>query len=131
MDFKKFSQLIMAEQTLFALPFTWLGVLFAGGGTVADWIWVTLALAAARTAGMSFNRVIDARIDSKNPRTKARLLPQGKMRPRTVIGKRRSRWIVECFPAASSISVILAQSAICRISGCLASWLPEPRPLCC
>ncbi len=32
MDFKKFSELIMIEQTLFALPFALLGVLFAGGG---------------------------------------------------------------------------------------------------
>jgi 4-hydroxybenzoate polyprenyltransferase len=79
MDFKKFSQLIMLEQTLFALPFAWLGVLFAGGGTLSVWIWTTLALVAARTAGMLFNRVIDAKIDAKNPRTRDRLLPRGKV----------------------------------------------------
>lgn len=77
MDFKAFSKLIMLEQTLFALPFALTGVLFAGGGTVSTWIWVTIALFAARTAGMSFNRVIDADIDGKNPRTMDRLIPKG------------------------------------------------------
>ncbi|MEW6076307.1 MAG: UbiA-like polyprenyltransferase [Thermodesulfobacteriota bacterium] len=77
MDFKTFSKLIMIEQTLFALPFALLGVLFAGGGTFGDWVWVAVALAAARTAGMSFNRVIDADIDAKNPRTAERALPKG------------------------------------------------------
>ncbi len=84
MDFKKFSQLIMIEQTLFGLPFAYLGVLFAGGGSVTDWLWVTLAFAAARTAGMSFNRVIDADIDGANPRTKDRLVPKGEVNPATV-----------------------------------------------
>ena len=60
MDFKTFSslisKLIMAEQTLFALPFALIGVLFAGGGSFATWIWVIIALVAARTAGMSFNK---------------------------------------------------------------------------
>jgi len=65
MDFKKFSELILIEQTFFALPFALLGVLFAGGGTIGTWFWVIIAMAAARTAGMSFNRVIDAGIDAK------------------------------------------------------------------
>ncbi len=76
MDFKKFSQLIMIEQTLFALPFAFIGVLFAGGKELSTWFWVAIALVAARTAGMSFNRVIDAAIDAKNPRTQNRLLPK-------------------------------------------------------
>ena len=84
MDFKKFSELIMIEQTLFALPFAFLGVLFAGGGTVGTWFWVMIAMAAARTAGMSFNRVIDAGIDAKNPRTSDRLIPKGDVQPKTV-----------------------------------------------
>ncbi len=74
----------MIEQTLFALPFALLGVLFAGGGTIWTWFWVMIAMAAARTAGMSFNRVIDAGIDAKNPRTSDRLIPKGKVRPKTV-----------------------------------------------
>ena len=80
MDFKKFSTLIMIEQTLFALPFAYLGVLFANGKDLSTWILVTIALIAARTAGMSFNRVIDAEIDAKNPRTKERLIPKGEVK---------------------------------------------------
>jgi len=78
MDFSKFAKLIMIEQTLFALPFALIGVLFAGGGTISTWALVVIALTAARTAGMSFNRVIDAKIDAKNPRTMDRLIPSGK-----------------------------------------------------
>lgn len=81
MDFKRFSELILIEQTLFALPFALLGVLFAGGGTFKIWFWVVIALAAARTAGMSFNRVIDAKIDARNPRTRDRLVPRGEVQP--------------------------------------------------
>jgi 4-hydroxybenzoate polyprenyltransferase len=84
MEFKKFSELVMIEQTFFALPFALLGVLFAGGGTIGTWFWVIIAMAAARTAGMSFNRVIDAGIDAKNPRTSDRLIPKGEVQPKTV-----------------------------------------------
>jgi 4-hydroxybenzoate polyprenyltransferase len=81
MDFKKFSKLIMIEQTFFALPFALIGVLFAGGGTWKTWVLVIVAFSAARTAGMSFNRVIDAKIDAQNPRTADRLIPSGEVRP--------------------------------------------------
>jgi len=77
MTFKKFKELIMIEQTFFALPFAYIGVLFAGGATISQWLWVTLALFGARTAGMAFNRVLDADIDAHNPRTENRLIPRG------------------------------------------------------
>lgn len=83
----------MIEQTLFALPFAYLGVLFAGGGDFMIWVWVSLALAAGRTAGMSFNRLIDAEIDARNPRTMGRALPAGEL-------SRRDVWILagaSCF----------------------------------
>lgn len=80
MVFKKIADLLLPEQTLFALPFAWLGVVFAGGGSLRTWLLVTLALAAARTAGMAFNRAIDARIDALNPRTKDRAIPRGEVK---------------------------------------------------
>ncbi len=85
MDFKKLSQLILIEQTAFALPFAYLGILFAGGGTLTTWIFASLALVAARTAGMCFNRLIDAEIDAKNPRTKDRALPRGEVTKQEVL----------------------------------------------
>jgi len=102
MDFRKFSKLIMIEQTLFALPFALIGVLFAGGGTVSTWVLVVIALTAARTAGMSFNRVIDAEIDAKNPRTMGRLIPSGDMTARSV-------WAIAIF---SSLILILASKLL-------------------
>jgi len=84
MDFRQFSKLIMIEQTLFALPFALIGVIFAGGGTFMNWLWAIVAIVAARTAGMSFNRVIDAEIDTKNPRTSNRLIPRGAVLPAVV-----------------------------------------------
>ncbi|MFW6284208.1 MAG: UbiA-like polyprenyltransferase, partial [Desulfosalsimonas sp.] len=84
MDFRRFSELILVRQTLFALPFAWLGILFAGGASFQTWLWVTAALAAARTAGMAFNQVIDAGIDAKNPRTKNRPVARGDIHPAAV-----------------------------------------------
>ncbi len=86
MDFKKLSGLLMPEQTLFALPFAWLGVLFARGHGFRTWLLVTIALAAARTAGMAFNRAIDARIDAANPRTKDRAIPKGEVKRVEAVG---------------------------------------------
>ena len=68
MNFRKISKLIQSEHTLFALPFAYLGILFAGGGAIKTWIWVTIALVAASTAGISFHRIIDSDIEAKNPR---------------------------------------------------------------
>ncbi|SPD75853.1 conserved membrane hypothetical protein [uncultured Desulfobacterium sp.] len=84
MDFRLFSKLILIEQTFFAMPFALIGVIFAGGGTIITWVLAIVALAAARTAGMSFNRVIDAQIDAKNPRTSDRPVPKGEIKTSTV-----------------------------------------------
>ena len=86
------SELLILKQTIFALPFAYIGVLLAGFGAnheyqFPNWqIWglVTLAMVGARTAGMSFNRIIDRKIDKENPRTKNRILAEGRMRVSTV-----------------------------------------------
>ncbi len=106
MDFKTFGRLILIEQTLFALPFAYLGILFAGKASIGIWVWVTLALAAARTAGMSFNRVIDVDFDSKNPRTKDRLLPQGKV-------SKKSVWLIAAFSCLVLIGSSFMLNMLC------------------
>jgi 4-hydroxybenzoate polyprenyltransferase len=74
------------EHTVFALPFAYLGMVLAAGGLPTWWqfLWITVAMAAARTLAMSLNRVIDWRIDALNPRTARRPVPSGRLKPRDV-----------------------------------------------
>ncbi len=81
------SENIKFEHTIFALPFAYLGSILAAGGLPSFWtfLWVTVAMGAARTAAMSFNRYIDRHIDARNPRTARRPIPAGKLRPGAVL----------------------------------------------
>jgi len=77
---------IRFEHTIFALPFAYLGMVLAARGlpTLQQFIWITLAMAAARTLAMSLNRLIDRELDARNPRTMNRPLPSGKISSRAV-----------------------------------------------
>lgn len=76
-------EMIKFEHTIFALPFAYMGAVLGSlevRGSFPDWeeiIWITLAMVGARSAAMSLNRLIDWRIDAKNPRTKTRAIPAG------------------------------------------------------
>ena len=76
---RRFASLVKLEHTVFALPFAYVGMLLALGESpsAADWLWVTVAMVGARTLAMSLNRLIDAEIDARNPRTASRELPVG------------------------------------------------------
>jgi 4-hydroxybenzoate polyprenyltransferase len=85
---KTYLELVKFEHTIFALPFAYAGLFLASykeNGTwfpsFATWLWVTLAMAGARTAAMAVNRVIDAAIDARNPRTAMRHVPRGAVKP--------------------------------------------------
>jgi len=90
MDFlrrtRAFLDLIKFEHTLFALPFAYLGMLLAARGwpSWAQFIWITVAMAAARTLAMSSNRLADRQLDSRNPRTAGRPLITGAITSGTV-----------------------------------------------
>lgn len=73
--------MIKFEHTLFALPFAFLGAILAANGLPTFWqmIWITVAMFGARSAAMTFNRIIDRDIDAANPRTADRELPSGKL----------------------------------------------------
>ncbi|MFT3744251.1 MAG: UbiA-like polyprenyltransferase [Pyrinomonadaceae bacterium] len=73
--------MIKFEHTLFALPFAFLGAILAANGLPTWWqlLWVTVAMFGARSAAMTFNRIVDRDIDAKNPRTANRELPSGKL----------------------------------------------------
>ena len=73
--------MIKFEHTLFALPFAFLGAVLAADGLPAlqQILWITVAMIGARSAAMTFNRIVDRDIDAANPRTANRELPSGKL----------------------------------------------------
>ena len=75
--------MIKFSHTLFALPFALFGAVLAARGPDGwhgrprDWLGILLCMAAARSAAMAFNRLVDRRIDALNPRTASRHIPAG------------------------------------------------------
>jgi 4-hydroxybenzoate polyprenyltransferase len=72
-------EMIKWEHSVFALPFALCGAMLAARGvpTAHQLVWIVVAMVAARSAAMSFNRLADASIDAANPRTRTRALPAG------------------------------------------------------
>jgi 4-hydroxybenzoate polyprenyltransferase len=85
---RRFAALVKLEHTVFALPFAYVGMLLALGDVpgAADWLWVTVAMVGARTLAMGLNRLIDAELDARNPRTASRELPAGSLTRAQVLG---------------------------------------------
>ena len=77
----RFARLVKIEHTVFALPFAYVGAFLAVGGSPSarDLLWITLAMVGARSLAMALNRLIDARVDARNPRTAGRELPSGQL----------------------------------------------------
>src|SRR5439155_10125039 len=76
------------SHSVFALPFALAGALLASRHASVTWGsigWVLVAMVAARSAAMGFNRLVDARLDALNPRTAGRELPRGAMTVREAI----------------------------------------------
>lgn len=79
----EYLELIKFEHTIFALPFAFSGMILAspqGWPSLMTFFWVLLAMAGGRTAAMALNRIIDAEIDKKNPRTSNRAIPAGRIK---------------------------------------------------
>ena len=74
---------IRVWESLYALPFAYMGMVLAAEGwpTWSTFIWVTVAMAGARTLAMSANRLIHHKEDAVNPRTANRHLPRGLLKP--------------------------------------------------
>ncbi|HEY5974998.1 MAG TPA: UbiA-like polyprenyltransferase, partial [Geobacteraceae bacterium] len=82
-----FLEMIKFSHTIFALPFALTGALLAAQG-MPDWsqlLWIVMAMVGARTAAMAMNRLIDAEIDARNPRTAGRAIPAGLLGKGTVV----------------------------------------------
>ncbi len=76
---RRLASLVRLEHTVFALPFAYVGAFLAVAG-FPGWdnlFWITAAMVGARSLAMGLNRVIDAGIDARNPRTASRELPAG------------------------------------------------------
>ena len=104
-------EMIKWEHSVFALPFALCGAMLAAGGlpTLHQVVWIIVAMVAARSAAMAFNRLADASIDAANPRTSARALPTGQLTPA----------FVATFVVLSSVVFIAAAAELNR----LALWL--------
>jgi len=104
-------EMIKWEHSVFALPFALCGAMLAAGGlpTAHQFVWIIVAMVAARSAAMAFNRLADAAIDAANPRTRMRALPAGHLTPA----------FVATFVVLSSAIFVLAASQLNR----LALWL--------
>jgi len=76
---RRFASLVKFEHTVFALPFAYVGAFLAVDGYpgTGPILWLTLAMVGARTLAMALNRLIDAELDARNPRTAGREIPAG------------------------------------------------------
>ena len=108
--------MIKLGHTLFALPFAMFGMCLAkiDGGKVgiSTFVWIALAFAGARSAAMGFNRIADAEIDAKNPRTSNRAIASGKI----------SKLAAGVFVALSAALMLLSAAMLNKL--CL--WLALP-----
>lgn len=80
-------ELIKFSHTVFALPFAFMGAILAARGVPAPstLLWIVMAMVGARSGAMAMNRLADQQIDTANPRTRERALPQGLVRRGEVI----------------------------------------------
>lgn len=102
-------EMIKFEHSVFALPFALTGALlawraqdFAVEGLAGRLGWIVVAMVAARSAAMAFNRLLDAEIDARNPRTRARHIPAGLL-------SRRFAW---AFTAGASALFVFAAATL-------------------
>jgi 4-hydroxybenzoate polyprenyltransferase len=102
-------EMVKWEHTVFALPFAYAGMLAAPAPfSLSNLIWITVAMIGARTAGMTLNRIIDASIDARNPRTADRAIPKG------LIGMREA-WIFTLVSVGLLVLATLFLAPITRV----------------
>lgn len=111
-----YGTLVMFSHTIFSLSFALISMLIAGNkhlnfGTI---FWILIAFLGARTGANALNRVIDAEIDAKNPRTAVRQLPQGLMNKKEILVFVAICFLVMVFAAwrLNTICLILSPIAL-------------------
>ena len=85
---RRLASLVRIEHTVFALPFAYVGAFLSldAWPGLTNVVWVTVAMVGARTLAMSINRLVDAEVDARNPRTANRELPSGALSRAQVLG---------------------------------------------
>jgi 4-hydroxybenzoate polyprenyltransferase len=101
-------EMIKWEHSIFALPFALTSVILAARGlpTLRTIAWILVAMIAARSSAMAFNRWADADLDSANPRTSARAIPAGLLSRQFVLG----------FTMLTALVFLLAASQLNRLT---------------
>ena len=109
---RDYLSLVKFSHSVFALPFALCGAWLGSGGAppVRVLLLVVGCAVAARTAAMGFNRLVDRELDARNPRTRARELPAGRV----------SAAAVAALVAVASCLFVLLAFALNRLSGLLA-----------
>ena len=106
-----FGRMIKFEHTIFALPFALSAAAIAARGhglTLARLVGIVVAMAAARTAAMGFNRIADRHIDARNPRTARRELPAGAV-------TLRAAWTLTLASAATFVAAAAFLGPLCLV----------------
>lgn len=101
-------EMIKWEHSIFALPFALTAALLAARGLPAFRTlgWILVAMVAARSSAMAFNRWADAKIDAANPRTRSRAIPAGLLSARFVFG----------FTCVAALTFVLAAAQLNRLT---------------
>jgi 4-hydroxybenzoate polyprenyltransferase len=102
---RRFASLVKIEHTVFALPFAYIGALLCVREipSAHDLVWITIAMVGARSLAMGINRIVDAEIDARNPRTATRELPAGLLSRAQVVffcGLALGLYLLACFQLA-------------------------------
>jgi len=99
---RTFLEMVKFSHTIFALPFALMAALLAADGLPSIWkiFWIIIAMAGARTGAMGANRLLDARFDALNPRTKDRALPAGLIETKHALCLTIASYLIFIFAAA-------------------------------
>jgi 4-hydroxybenzoate polyprenyltransferase len=101
-------EMIKWEHSIFALPFALTATLLAANGlpSLRTIVWILVAMVAARSAAMAFNRWADADLDAANPRTRGRAIPAGLLSRQFVLG----------FTILAALIFVLASAQLNRLT---------------
>jgi 4-hydroxybenzoate polyprenyltransferase len=128
---KLYSDFVVLKHSLFAIPFAYLGAFFAAGGVPSLHIlfWVGLAFIGARSGAMALNNLVDREIDARNPRTKDRELPSGRIKMKEVWGILAISYFMLFYSAYTLNPLCLLLAPIIPITSVIYPYLKRSLPI--